>query len=148
MYFPGYVKLNEMGICELGSDLEDEVLPLDSKSNEEREKVRKHNTKVTQSQALLHYFAKLARSDDVEEEIDIEFVDNLIQGGADVNTRDVFGQSLLHEVARAWHTSVAIYLIEMGADINGRDYLGRTPLHVAAAVDYCDMIEVLLDYGG
>ena len=65
-----------------------------------------------------------------------------------MNTRDVFGQSLLHEVARAWHTSVAIYFIEMGADINSRDYLGRTPLHVAAAVDYCDMIDTLLDYGG
>ena len=69
-----------MGICELGSDVEDEVLALDSQSQHQREKARKHNTRVTQSQALLHYFAKLARSDDVEEEIDIEFVDNLIQG--------------------------------------------------------------------
>ena len=69
-----------MGICELGSDVEDEVLPLDSQSRDEREKARKHNTRVTQSQALLHYFTKLARSEDSEEEIDIEFVDNLIQG--------------------------------------------------------------------
>ena len=68
--------------------------------------------------------------------------------GADVNTRDVFGQSLLHEVARAWHTSVAEYLIDKGADVSGRDYLGRTPLHVAAAVDYPDMLEMLLESGG
>ena len=32
--------------------------------------------------------------------------------------------------------------------MNGRDYLGRTPLHVAAAVDYPDMLEMLLESGG
>ena len=95
-----------------------------------------------------YFCAFLARSDDVEEEIDMNFVDSLINAGADVNTRDVFGQSLLHEVARAWHVSVAEYLVDKGADINCRDYLGRTPLHVAAAVDYPDMIEVLLENGG
>ncbi|XP_063712868.1 uncharacterized protein LOC134840766 isoform X4 [Symsagittifera roscoffensis] len=144
----GYVKLNEMGICELGSDVEDELLPVDSNVPEERDKIRKHNASITQSQALLHYFAKLARSDDIDEEIDMAFVDGLIKSGADVNTRDVFGQSLLHEVARAWHTSVAEYLIDKGADVSGRDYLGRTPLHVAAAVDYPDMLEMLLESGG
>ncbi|XP_075250241.1 uncharacterized protein LOC142342665 isoform X3 [Convolutriloba macropyga] len=143
----GYVKLNEMGICELGSDVEEELVPVDATNLVEREKAKRHNASVTQSQALLHYFAKLARSDDVEEEIDMNFVDSLINAGADVNTRDVFGQSLLHEVARAWHVSVAEYLVDKGADINCRDYLGRTPLHVAAAVDYPDMIEVLLENG-
>ena len=77
----GYVKLNEMGICELGSDVEDELLPVDSSVPEERDKIRKHNASITQSQALLHYFAKLARSDDIDEEIDMAFVDGLIKSG-------------------------------------------------------------------
>ena len=77
----GYVKLNEMGICELGSDVEDELLPVDSNVPEERDKIRKHNASITQSQALLHYFAKLARSDDIDEEIDMAFVDGLIKSG-------------------------------------------------------------------
>lgn len=43
---------------------------------------------------------------------------------------------------------VAEFLIDIGVDINQGDAYGRTPLHVAAAVDYPDMIKLLLEKGG
>lgn len=51
-------------------------------------------------------------------------------------------------MARAWHVDVARYLIEQGADVNKGDKFGRTPLHTAAAVDYVDMVNLLIEKKG
>ena len=51
-------------------------------------------------------------------------------------------------MARAWHTDVARFLVEHGANFNQGDRYGRTPLHVAAAVDYAEMVTLLIDIGG
>lgn len=66
------------------------------------------------SRALLYYFAKLAASTREEEVIDLEFVETLIENGACVNTADRHGQTLMHEAARQWDTSVAKLLLERG----------------------------------
>ena len=55
----------------------------------------------------------------------------LLQGhGADPNTRDDGGKTLLHAASEAGDLKVAQGLLELGADINSRDNQGRTPLHV------------------
>lgn len=41
-----------------------------------------------------------------------------------------------------------MFMIERGSNVNQADLYGRTPLHVAAAVDFPDMIKVLLENGG
>jgi ankyrin repeat protein len=51
-------------------------------------------------------------------------------------------------VCRTWHIDVAKFLFEMGSNVNQADKYGRTPLHVAAAVDYPEMVEVLIKNGG
>ena len=51
-------------------------------------------------------------------------------------------------MARAWHRDVGLFLLEHGADPNKADLYGRTPLHVAAAVDYPEMVNLLIDKGG
>ena len=51
-------------------------------------------------------------------------------------------------MARQWHTDVAKFLLEHGADVNQKDVFGRTPLHVAAAVDYPEMVNLLIEHGG
>lgn len=101
------------------------------------------------NRALLIYFAKLARadSDSTTTIVDFDFVDSLLQSGADVNVCDRYGQTIFHEAARAWHCDVALYLMQNGGDLNGADKFGRTPLHVAAAVDYPEMITFLFEHG-
>lgn len=43
---------------------------------------------------------------------------------------------------------VAKFLLEHDADVNLADKYGRTPLHVAAAVDYPQMVYLLIDNKG
>jgi len=74
-------------------------------------------------------------------------VETLIENGACVNTADRHGQTLMHEAARQWDTSVAKLLLERGASVNQPDKYGRTPLHVAAAVDYPEMVQFLVQRG-
>jgi hypothetical protein len=102
------------------------------------------------NRALLIYFAKLARADPESPTtvVDFDFIDSLLQSGADVNVCDRYGQTIFHEASRAWHCDVALYLLEKGADINKSDKYGRTAMHVAAAVDYAEMIRFLFEHGG
>src|SRR5712671_1064539 len=50
--------------------------------------------------------------------------------GADPNTRDDYGKTLLHVASESGEPKVAEGLLELGADVNSRDNQGRTPLHV------------------
>ena len=103
---------------------------------------------VANSRALIIYFSKLAGSDNEDDEIDFEFVSSLLKSGADINATDRHGQTIFHEVARAWHVDAAMFLLEQNGDINKPDKFGRTPLHVASAVDYADMVKFLVEHGG
>ncbi|XP_065055381.1 transient receptor potential cation channel subfamily A member 1-like isoform X4 [Rhopilema esculentum] len=97
--------------------------------------------------ALIVYFSKLAKTRDEEELIDLNFVESLLQSGADINFSDQHGQTIMHEIARAWHPDVAKFAIQNNADVNKADLFGRTPLHLAAAVDYDEMVEFLVQRG-
>ncbi|MGI9338458.1 MAG: ankyrin repeat domain-containing protein [Gammaproteobacteria bacterium] len=59
-------------------------------------------------------------------------VNRLINGGADVNTKDNGGKTPLHGAAREGITETALALIKVGADVNAKDNGGETPLHGAA----------------
>ena len=60
-------------------------------------------------------------------------IENCIQGGSDINIRNVAGWMPLH-FAAAFNDDPAIisFLIEKGADIDGRNDNGRGALHMAA----------------
>lgn len=100
------------------------------------------------NKALIIYLSKLARSKNVDDELDLDFIESLLNNGADINTSDRYGQTVFHEIARTWHCDVGQFLLEQGANINSTDKYGRTPLHVAAAVNYQDMVKFLVDNGG
>ncbi|XP_035826485.1 uncharacterized protein LOC101851051 isoform X3 [Aplysia californica] len=102
---------------------------------------------IASNRALMQYFAKLGQSMKEDETINLEFVHTLVSSGADINCTDKYGQTVLHEVARAWHVDVASFLLEHGADVDKKDNYGRTALHVAAAVDYPEMVNLLIEGG-
>jgi ankyrin repeat protein len=69
---------------------------------------------------------------DTAEAGDLAKVRQLLEQGADVNTRDELQLTPLHWAAIYGKTEVAKLLIEKGADVNARDKNQRTPLHDAA----------------
>ena len=99
------------------------------------------------SSGLLNYFEKLGHSPEGEI-IDLEFIDSLLRVGADINVTDIYGQTIMHEVAREWSVGVAQACLERFADIDKADKYGRSPLHLACAVNYPEMIEWLVTNGG
>ncbi|XP_041483954.1 transient receptor potential cation channel subfamily A member 1-like isoform X2 [Lytechinus variegatus] len=96
---------------------------------------------------LIGYFGHLATSSDANLMIDLEYLELILNRGADINCTDKYGQTALHEISRTWDPDIAVFMIEKGSNVNQADLYGRTPLHVAAAVDFPEMIKVLLDNG-
>nr|XP_015218192.1 PREDICTED: transient receptor potential channel pyrexia-like [Lepisosteus oculatus] len=94
---------------------------------------------------LLDHFRTLAASNMDTDQVDLQFLESLITDGADVNTADKYGQTALHEISRAWNVNVMKFFLEKGADIHHADSYGVTPLHVAAALDYEEMVELLIE---
>ncbi|XP_032220659.1 transient receptor potential cation channel subfamily A member 1 isoform X2 [Nematostella vectensis] len=109
----------------------------------------KSKDEITKSanKALLVYFAKLSSSIDLCDKVNFEYLQSLLDKGADVNTRDKHGQTILHEAARSWGVDTARFLIQKGANINAPDVYGRCPLHSACIADYPEMVQYLLDSG-
>ena len=68
----------------------------------------------TKSKELIRYFVSLSKSKEEDKSIDLDYVEDLITDGADPNWGDKYGQTVLHEVARIWHTDVAQFLLDHG----------------------------------
>ncbi|XP_076463277.1 uncharacterized protein LOC143295453 isoform X2 [Babylonia areolata] len=135
-------KMSGIGLAEVHDDfVTDYIVRSQSSSNLNIRMVMDSN------RALIQHFAEMADSPHEVAKINLDFVDSLLKNGANINIRDKTGQSLLHEVARAWHVDVARWLLEHGIDINQADDFGRTALHVAAAVDCVEIINLLIDMG-
>lgn len=108
-------------------------------------------------------------------EVDLAFLDQLISDGADPNSSDRFGQTVLHEVSfrftscshwfllvhlttlcvcvcvqisRAWSVDVMRFFLDRGSDLLRPDHFGVTALHVASALDYQHMVQFLLERKG
>lgn len=89
-------------------------------------------------------------SDDLHEAIDmgwIEWVRQIIEGGADVNATDRRGVTPLQAAIEHGELDIARFLIEKGADVNERDVRGWTLLALASALGRPDIIELLLSHG-
>ncbi|XP_029109927.1 transient receptor potential channel pyrexia-like, partial [Scleropages formosus] len=94
---------------------------------------------------LLDHFRALAANNQDTDEVDLQFVNDVIMKGADVNTTDGYGQTCLHEISWSWNVDVMRFFLERGGNIQCPDTYGVTPLHVAAALDYKEMIHFLLE---
>ena len=106
--------------------------------------ISKDGSSLASCRALIIYFSKLAKTNNDNEDVDLNFVEALLQSGADINFSDRHGQTIMHEISRAWHPDVALFAIQHYANVNKSDLYGRTPLHLAAAVDYVEMVVFLV----
>lgn len=72
----------------------------------------------------------------------------LIAHGANMNARDSYGYTPLHQAAIHNHAKVAELLISHGADVNATDTVhGTTPLHYSVDRKFFGMTELLLTHG-
>jgi len=74
-------------------------------------------------------------------------VEFLIDNGAEVNSKDNFGNTPLHRAAIGGHRDVVELLIARGADVNARNKRGRSVLHYTERGDNNDIIELLRKHG-
>ena len=102
----------------LDSDLEDITLE-DASPFSEDNKAASHS--IASCRALIVYFSKVSKASNEEEMVDLHFVESLLQNGGDINFSDKHGQTILHEIASAWHIDVAHFALKQGADIDKPD---------------------------
>jgi len=67
--------------------------------------------------------------------------------GADVNTRDITGNTALNLICEVGNKEAAVFLLENGANPNIPNLKGSTPLITASTRGQVDLVNVLLDYG-
>lgn len=74
-----------------------------------------------------------------------------IQYGADVNKRNTYGSTLLHQACHKGHMQIVAMLLELGSDPNTRNSKGQTPLHLACQSHLRfrkqNLVKLLLDAG-
>lgn len=78
---------------------------------------------------------------------DSKIVDLLLRADADVDPRNHFGATPLHEAARTGHEHATGRLLDEGAEVDARTRNKWTPLHHAAFQGHPGTVELLLKFG-
>jgi hypothetical protein len=68
--------------------------------------------------------------------------------GADVNAKDDWGMTPLHEATREGHKEITDLLLTNGADVNAKDGSGRTPLDWAIDFKHTETADLIRKHGG
>ena len=77
----------------------------------------------------------------------IALAEYLISAGADVNTKNRYGDSPLHEAVERNNIDLVEYLISAGADVNAKNKDGDTPLHFAIGRNNIAIVKLLISAG-
>ncbi|XP_067367513.1 E3 ubiquitin-protein ligase UBR2 isoform X5 [Channa argus] len=112
---------------------------------DEEQRDETDTTNKNQNKKLLDHFRHLAATNQDTDQVDLQFLDQVISDGADPNSCDRYGQTVLHEISRAWSVDVMRFFLDRGSDLLRPDQFGVTALHVASALDYQDMVQFLLE---
>ncbi|XP_049938312.1 ankyrin-1-like [Schistocerca serialis cubense] len=89
-------------------------------------------------QTALHYAAAKGH---------VEVVKCLLEGGAEVDSRDTWQETPLHKAAYNGHTGVVQLLVASSADPNASNCCGCMPLHFAADRGHTETAAALLEAG-
>ena len=68
----------------------------------------------------------------------------LIETGADINSSDMFDNTLLHLVCVEDKFGIAKFLVKAGANVNQLNFFKETPLHMAARYNCREISELLI----
>ena len=77
----------------------------------------------------------------------LDIVDYLVEHGADVNSKNSYGTTILHSAVILGEPQIVKYLINRGADVNGMSDDGRTVLHLAIEKGVLDTVKCLVEHG-
>ena len=80
-------------------------------------------------------------------EIRIEIIRLLLEGGAEVDSRDRCDVTPLHYASRIGRNDVVNLLISYGADVNAKDAHDITALHLASFNGHVEIVKTLLEHG-
>jgi ankyrin repeat protein len=74
---------------------------------------------------------------------DLKQVQNLLDGGADINTRGYYGATPLMAASSAGNFDVVKLLLGQGADLNAKNNKGSTALRLASEKGHIKIVELL-----
>ena len=74
---------------------------------------------------------------------DLKRVQQLLETGADVNSKDKDGATALIEASFKGHAEMVRLLLEKGADVNAPDRVGVTPLMEASFLGHLELVKLL-----
>jgi ankyrin repeat protein len=77
----------------------------------------------------------------------MEEIEALVAGGAQVNVVGDMGSTPLHEAVEKGHSEAVRFLLENGARTDVRNEFGRTALDIAKLEGRSDLIDLLSRYG-
>ena len=95
-------------------------------------------TAISAAETRLH---RAARVGDVAE------IRSLIEDGADVNVKTLYGETPLFEAAEAGHREAVELLLASGADVNAASDLSGAALHIAIVRGHKDIAQLLIENG-
>ena len=79
--------------------------------------------------------------------LNIKNINMLLDKGIDVNAKDQYGWTALHEAAQEGHENIVQTLLDNGAEVNAKNKYGSTALHDAVRFGRGTIVQTLLDNG-
>ena len=102
-----------------------------------RETARDAEVSTSEGQAL---HAAIAEGDS-------EMVRILVDGGADVDSADIFGEPALHAAIDGRNREMVRILVEAGADVDAKNNFGDPALHMAISEGDSESVRTLVEAG-
>lgn len=77
----------------------------------------------------------------------VTLVKSMLEEGAPLQSKDIYGNTALHEAASRGNTEISELLVKRGADVRAKNKVGWSPLHKAVYNGHDSVVKFLLDNG-